>query len=108
MPLAGSKVAIQQLYIQSRDEMTDNCPASLGSREEVLSALAERNTAPDAEGEDTLHGPGIRIELPPDEPVRQMIVTIIEDEIAWQVIERLGNQLHWKLIDPTTGREWCP
>ena len=37
-----------------------------------------------------------------------MIITIVEDEIAWQVIERLGKQLAWKIVDPGTGREWCP
>ena len=60
------------------------------------------------DGEDILYGPGIRIELPPGEPITQMLMTIVEEEIAWQVIMRLAKGLRWKLLDPATGRELNP
>ena len=101
-------MSTQQLVILSREETSDDGPAPLGARGEILAQLADLNTAPDHEGQDVLYGPGIRIELPPDDPVRQMLMTVVEDEIAWLVIERLGRKMLWKLVDPATGREWCP
>ena len=32
------------------------------------------------------------------------IVTIIEEEIAWPVLGRLGKQHGWQMADPETGR----
>lgn len=66
------------------------------------------NTAPDREGGDTLYGPGIRIELPPGEPVTQMLLSVTEEEIAWQVIMKMARTLAWRLYDPVSGRELNP
>ena len=78
----------------------------IGSRAEILSALERRNTAPERPGEDTLYGPGIVVELSPgQDPVLQMILFIDDEDIAWQVIPRLARELHWRLVDDTTGRE---
>lgn len=78
----------------------------MGSRAEIVAALARRNTAPERAGEDTLYGPGIVVELSPgQDPVLQMILFIDDEDIAWQVIPRLARELHWRLLDDTSGRE---
>ena len=83
----------QQLVILSRAEATGDGLSSLGSRRDVVDRLGVHNTAPERDGDDMLFGPGIRIELPPGEPVTQMLLTIVEEEIAWQVIMRLAKTL---------------
>ncbi len=97
-----------QLVILSREENTGDGLAPIGTRAQILERLADHNTAPEVEGDDLLHGPGIRIELPPGDPVTQMLMTIVEEEIAWQVIMRLAKNMEWKLLDPATGREFSP
>ena len=97
-----------QLVILSREETAGDALAPLGSRAQIIESLAVHNTAPETEGDDLLHGPGIRIELPPAEPITQMLMTIVEEEIAWQVIMRLAKDMEWKLLDPATGREFSP
>ncbi len=80
--------------------------AAIGSRREIIDRLACRNTMADREGGDVLYGPGITIQLPPSvDPITQMLMSINEEEIAWQVIRRLVRELDWKLLDPETGRE---
>ena len=98
----------QQLVILSRVEATGNGLPPLGSRREVIDRLGAHNTAPERDGDDMLYGPGIRIELPPGEPITQMLLTIVEEDIAWQVIMRLAKTMEWKLLDPATGRELSP
>lgn len=98
----------QQLVILARAASTDDGLPPLGSRDEILERLAGLNTAPAQAGEDILYGPGIRIELPPGDPVSQMLMTVVEEEIAWQVIMRLAKDMQWKLRDMATGREWSP
>jgi hypothetical protein len=98
----------RQYVILSRDEPTGNGLAPLGSREDIVDRLRAFHTAPESDGEDILYGPGIRIELPPGKSVTQMLMTIIEEEIAWHVIMPLVKNLKWKLLDPVTGRELCP
>ena len=77
-------------------------------RADIVRALEERNTAGDGGNGDVLYGPGIRIEFAPGDPVTQMLLTVVEEEIAWLVIMRLARDLNWKLLDPATGRELCP
>jgi len=80
--------------------------APIGSRREVLTQLSHYNTAPDGTDNDSLYGPGIRIELPPgQDPVTQMLLTVVEEEIAWLVIMRLMKAFGWKIVDMNTGRE---
>ncbi len=53
-----------------------------------------------------LFGPGIRVELSPgQDPITQMLVTIVEEEIGWLVLTRMIRQFRWKLVDPNTQRE---
>jgi hypothetical protein len=101
-------VGNQQLVILSRADAADDGLPPLGARQELVARLAEHNTAPERDGEDILHGPGIRIELPPGDPVTQMLMTVVEEEIAWQVIMRISKVFQWKLLDPATGRELAP
>ncbi len=105
---AAVNAVSQQLVSLARAESTDDGLPPLGSRDEILERLAGLNTAPAQEGEDILYGPGIRIELPPGDPVSQMLMTVVEEEIAWQVIMRLAKDMQWKLRDMATGREWSP
>jgi hypothetical protein len=66
------------------------------------------NTSAEIEGGDILWGPGIRIELPPDDPIQQMLLYIVEEEIAWLPIVRLAKQFDWSVTDIETGRELQP
>ena len=96
----------QQFVILSKQAANANGMAPIGRRDELLFDLARFNTTPEREGDDVLYGPGIRIELPPDQKVvNQMLMTITEEEIAWLVIMRLAKNFNWKIVDPNTGRE---
>jgi len=80
--------------------------APLGDRVQLVRDLSRFNTAPEREGDDVLYGPGIRLELPPQqEVIEQMLMTINEEEIAWLVIMRLAKTFDWKIVDTNTGRE---
>lgn len=95
--------------ILSRDEASDGEMPPIGPRSEIIRDLARFNTAPENDDDDTLYGPGVRLELPPDEdPVRQMLITFTEEEIAWLVLVRLAKEFQWKILDPLTGRELTP
>ncbi len=101
-------MSTQQLVILSRDQGADGGLGSLGSRADIVERLSHLNTAPEQNGGEILYGPGIRIELPPTDSITQMLMTIVEEEIAWQVIMRLAKEMQWKLLDPATGRELNP
>lgn len=95
----------KQFVILSEEQRDGEALPPIGSRRDIVASLARYNTAPESEGDDVLYGPGISIELPPGiDPVNQMLMTIVEEEIAWQVIARLVKNLHWKVLDPMTGR----
>lgn len=101
-------VARQQLVILSAAEPGGEGLPPIGPRAEIVARLRSFNTAPEREGDLVLHGPGIRIEMADEDPVRQMLLTVTEEEIAWQVILRMARALGWKLLDPTSGRELTP
>jgi len=108
---AGRTVVGRQFVILSSEATReDGTLPSIGPRLDIVEKLARANTSPEcAEVEDVLFGPGIRIELTPNQdPVNQMLVTVTEEEIGWQVITRLINHFQWKLLDPETGREMSP
>lgn len=99
----------KQFVIQSRTAGTDGQRVPLGTRDEIVQSLSRFNTLAEIEGGDTLWGPGIRIELPPDENlVHQMLLSIVEEEIAWLPIVRLAKQFDWSVMDIETGRELQP
>ncbi len=103
-----SALSGRQFVILSGEDTDSGASMSpVGTRREVLAQLSGCNTAPECdEADDLLYGPGIRIELAPgQDPVTQMLVTIVEEEIGWQVLTRLIREFRWKLLDPNTGRE---
>lgn len=96
----------QQFVILAREE---NGSDAIGARADVLEQLARLNTGPESPDEDVLWGPGIRIDLSPDQdPITQMLLSIVEEEIAWLVIMRLARECQWKLLDMDTGQELEP
>lgn len=99
----------KQFVIQARTASEDGQRVPLGSRAEIVHALSNFNTMAEVDGNDTLWGPGIKIELPPEEdPIVQMLLNIVEEEIAWLPIVRLAKQFDWSVVDIETGRELQP
>lgn len=97
----------RHFVILSRLPAADGVLQPLGSRAEVLAGLAHCNTGPDVPGGDTLYGPGIELELPPGEdPIRQVLMTVSDDDIAWIMIMRIVREFGWKILDPQSGREF--
>ena len=98
----------KQLVILANSEDASSMPA-IATRRELLRDLFNCNTGPQRAGEDTLYGPGIRLELSPgQDPVTQMLLTIDDEDIGWQTIMRLAKKFNWKMLDPITGRELTP
>ncbi|HMN97000.1 MAG TPA: hypothetical protein PKC43_14235 [Phycisphaerales bacterium] len=98
-----------QLVILSRESGREGELAPIGDRADLIRQLQDRNTGPERDGDDVLYGPGIEIQLPPHEdPIRQMILLITDEDIAWTVILRLARELKWKISDPYSGRELKP
>jgi len=91
----------------------------LGSRDEVIRFFASVNTTADRPGTDVLHGPGIRVELPPaQDPVQQLTINVTEDELfeilfTGTSIEPMGRLLRaalargWRFFDPVRS-EYVP
>ena len=100
-------MASRQFVIMSRQPASDGQLPPLSTRRELLEGLAGCNTAPEREGEDTCFGPGLELHLPPgQDPVRQMLMTISDDDIAWIAIINMAKKLGWKILDPQSGREF--
>ena len=88
---------------------SDDATPDLGQRRDFVAQLSTLNTAPERAGDDILWGPGIRLELTPgQDPVKQMLLTIVEDEIAWLTVMRLARICRWRIIDLETGQELEP
>ncbi len=97
----------QQYAITSRE--SNKGPQTLGSRREIIEQLSTLNTGPEQPDDDVLWGPGLRLEMTPgQDPVTQMLLTIVEEEIAWLPIVRLAKQFDWSVMDIETGRELQP
>lgn len=95
----------------------DDEPAMLGPVGQVTAALARYNTAPDGRPSDpatgsasvSLFGPGLVMEMVPiDGEVRQIIVTMTDDDFAFPVLLRLCREQKWTMLDPETGRRFGP
>ena len=98
----------KQFVIQSRIANDEGQREPLGTHSDIIAGLSSFNTMPEIKGGLTLWGPGIKIELPPDDPVQQMLMSIVEEEIAWLPIIRLAKQFDWAVLDIETGRELQP
>ncbi len=82
---------------------------TLGMKREIIKALAPFNTAPDGSPLEpgVAYGPGLRMEMPmvgDKDEVNQILVTVLDEEFAWPVLERVCRGLHWALQDPDSGR----
>ena len=82
---------------------------SLGLKKEVVKALAPYNTAPDGSllESGVAYGPGLRMEMPmvgDRDEVKQILVTVLDEEFAWPVLVRVCRGLRWALQDPESGR----
>jgi hypothetical protein len=106
----GTGSGRQFVILSRREPVETGVLAPIGSRAEIVGQLDRCNTGPErSNAGDVLYGPGIRIEMTPgQDPITQMLVTVTEEEIGWQVLTRLVTELHWKLLDPNTGRELSP
>jgi len=84
----------------------------MGTKAEVLDQLARFNTAPDgakpkSPGQivQTLHGPGMLVELAVQEDeVKQLMVTMTDEDFAFPVLTRACRLFKWTLMDPETGQ----
>ena len=79
--IAARTPMLADLYIlqKPRAKAEGGGLAPLASRSEIVRFFRAFNTAMDHEGADVLHGPGIRVEMPPmQDPVMQLTVTVTE------------------------------
>lgn len=95
----------RQIVILSPEESSSGGLPPIGSRREIVDSLAGYNTSPERDGDSILWGPGFRIEMPEDDPVTQMLLTVTEDEIWFDPVVRIARAMKWKLYNPTTGQE---
>ncbi|MDP1660340.1 MAG: hypothetical protein Q8L55_00355 [Phycisphaerales bacterium] len=92
-------------------EVTEGLPP-MGTTAEVLDQLARFNTAPDGakpKNPDqivtTIYGPGMLVELAAqDDEVRQLMVTMTDEDFAFPVLTRACRVYKWTLMDPETGQ----
>jgi hypothetical protein len=93
----------------------DGCSmVPLGACAEVVRTLAPFNVAPDgsgpggmgeALGTGILYGPGMIIEMPTGgDEISQLMVSVTDEDFAWAVLMRMCKLLHWKMLDPESGR----
>jgi len=82
--------------------------APLGSREEIIRFFATVNTTADRPGTDVLHGPGIRVELPPaQDPVQQLTINVTEDELFEILFSGTAIEPMGRLLRAARARGWC-
>ena len=81
---------------------------SLGRLEEVQNLLTQFNCSGDgAPAANVVYGPGLVLQMPMvdrDDPVNQILVSLVEDSVAWPVLTRICRVLGWKMMDPSSGR----
>ncbi len=86
-------------------ELNFDAMESMGTRREVLEALASCNTAPDTSGGEFLYGPGLTIQMPwGDGDVTQLLMSVVDQEIAWPVLARIRKRTGWHLRDLESGQ----
>jgi len=96
----------QFVVLSSQEPDSEGAMAPIGPRRKIMSDLFDCNTGPEREDDDVLYGPGFRIELTPgQDPITQMLLTLTEEEIGWQVLMKLIKKFNWRVLDPNTGRE---
>jgi len=84
--------------------------ADLGSPGAVVRLLRRFNIAPDGDsgramGTQTLHGPGLVLEIPDAaDSINQLMATVNDQDTAWSVLARLCRELELKMMDPESGQ----
>ena len=90
--------------ILSPEPPSEKGPCPLGARAEIVASLGTMNTLPQKPGENILWGPGVKLEMVEGEdPLKQILLTITEEEIAWLVIARMMQAFGWRVVDLETG-----
>lgn len=85
-------------------------PAVLGPLKDVRKTFERYNTSGDGTGADaggveTMHGPGFTCEVATGQPVvQQVLVNLLDEDIAWPVLSRLCKAEKWKMMDVESGR----
>lgn len=84
-------------------------PEPLGTLADITKKLADYNTAPDGSKSTgpvrSLYGPGMIIEIATAErEIKQALVTVVEEDVAWPVLSRLCRRLGWKMMDIDSGK----
>ncbi len=87
----------------------------LGTIRGVTTSLARYNTAPDGNAAGNtmgvlfLYGPGLIVEMPTgDDEVRQLMVTMTDEDFSFPVLQRLCREQMWTMMDPESGRRFGP
>jgi hypothetical protein len=110
--MAKRQLVIVKSVNPAHDE-DDAALPSMGDTSEVLEALAPFNTAPDgsAAGQATLaigliklYGPGMHLEMVGGDDVRQVMVTMTDEDFAFPVLVRACQMNHWTMLDTVTGQ----
>ena len=98
------------------DADESDAPATVfGSAADVLELLSPYNISPDGSGPDglgdspgmaTLYGPGMIAEFSQtgDDDVKQLLLTLTDEDFAWPAIFKLCNATGCRMMDPATGR----
>lgn len=98
-------MAKRQLVLAGPADADADEQPTLGTRREVLASLSKFNTAPDVPEGELLYGPGLTMQIPPGaEEISQLLVAVIEEDMAWSVLTRICRATHWQLLDLDSGR----
>ncbi len=100
---------LSDLYIlqKPRTKAEGGGLAPLASRAEIAQFFESVNTRPDQAGGDVLHGPGIRVELPPmQDPILQLTLTVTEDELFHILFFGTQKEAKGRLLRATLERGW--
>ncbi len=99
----------QLLIVKTNGESVgDNPPplVALGEQRDVLRMLGDNNIAPDVPNGQFYYGPGITIQAPMSgsNDINQLLLSLVDESIAWPVLMRLCPRYGWALMDPESGR----
>lgn len=95
----------------SRDD-TEGLPA-MGTTSEVTASLSHFNIGSDGAppgknaglGTVLMHGPGMVVEMAPmGNEVRQIMITMTDEDFAFPVLMRMCKANKWTMLDPESGR----
>ncbi|MCA3005600.1 MAG: hypothetical protein IOD15_09600 [Phycisphaerales bacterium] len=85
----------------------------MGGVDDIVTVLARFNTGPDGSGGGKhaqmgmvlMHGPGMVVEMSAmTDQVRQLMVTMTDEDFAFPVLQRMCRENRWTLMDPESGQ----